>query len=1046
MRGKNFQQNLIKLSNVSSHLKIGIFLFLILILNVSLFVLNANGAQQRTVSGVVTDKLTGDPLPGVNVIVQGTTVGTATDIDGKYTITILDDKAILVFSFLGYVNQAVGVGSQTNISISLVEQVAALDEVVVVGYGTQKKVNLTGSVASMTSEKLAAVPTANVSTLLYGNLPGLIATQRSGQPGNDPVKLSIRGFDQALVVVDGVVGRDFTRLDPNEIESFTILKDAASAAVYGVSGGNGVILVTTKRGNIGKPTINIQTNHGWQHVTRYPRFVNAEEFAILKNEAAINIGNAPVYTAEEIEKFRNGTDPINYPNVDYYHVFVRDYAPQSSTSITVRGGTEKLKYFFLVGGMKQAAMWNTVSGGDQDFTKYNFRSNVDATINKNLDFSVELGGRREDRDNLVQDSYLMASWMQYQWPIYNPRTPDGKIQATNYGLTAYLDRDLTGYIRNNRYTFESSIALNYKIPFIQGLSARLKGSMDLFFENQKHWLKQYGLFTYNATTSISTQTGAREANNLTLTEGRSQAARIQASLAYDRKFADLHNLSALMLYEEYEFIESNFGASRINYVIPIDQIFAGPDLNKSNSGGASDNGRQSLVGRINYDFSGKYLFEYSFRYDGSAKFPPSKRWGYFSGVSAGWRISEESFFKDNISTINNLKLRASYGILGSDNTGNFQFLTGFTYPSGNYVIGGNVVSNGFVSSGTLNPFITWETSKTFNFGMDISLWNQLIEIEADIFNRDRDGLLATRALQLPITFGATLPSENLNSDNTKGFEILMRHNNSIGSVRYNIQANVAFTKSKWTHVEEREFTSQYDTWRNSTESRWKNRYMGLKAIGQFQSVDELNNSPVQDGKQNSTLRPGDIKFEDFNGDGVINLQDHQPLGRGTEPELNYGLGMSLGWKNFMVSMNWQGSANYVVEMQHFLVQPFANAMSTYAYFMDRWHHADPFDPTSEWIPGKYPTTINDGNPNNRQFSSFWLKDASYLRLKSLNISYELKNDFLNRNGIDKILFSLSGQNLITITGLEYMDPETPNGRLSLYPQQKIYDLGISLTF
>lgn len=1046
MKEMNLKQILLRRISNSIYSNIRIFILLIFAITLNEFMLNAVDIQQRTVSGIVTDNNTGDPLPGVNVVVQGTTTGTMTGIDGRYTINVPGENSVLVFSFLGYVNQIITVGSQTNISVSLLEQVAALDEVVVVGYGTQKKVNLTGAVASVSSEKLAVVPTANVSTLLYGNLPGLITTQRSGQPGNDAVNLSIRGFDQALIVVDGVVGRDFTRLDPNEIESFTILKDAASAAVYGVSGGNGVILVTTKKGNLGKPTINIQSNYGWQTVTRYPRFVNSEEFAILKNEAAINIGNAPVYSAEEIEKFRNGSDPLNYPDVDYYHVFVRDYAPQSTSNITVRGGTDRLKYFFLLGGMKQAAMWNTVSGGDQDFTRYNFRSNVDASINDNLDFSVELGGRREDRDNLVQDSYLMASWMQYQWPIYNPRTPDGKIASTNYGLSAYLDRDLTGYIKNNRYTFESAITVNYKIPFVQGLSARLKGSMDLYFEDQKHWLKQYGLFTYNATSGVSTQTGAREANNLTLNEWRSQAARIQASLAYDRRFADVHNVSALLLYEEYEYVASNFGASRINYVIPIDQIFAGPDLNKSNSGGASDNGRQSLVGRVNYDFSGKYLLEYSFRYDGSAKFPPDRRWGYFSGFSAGWRISEESFFKDNLSIFNNLKLRASYGTLGSDNTGNFQFLTGFTYPSGNYVLGGNVVSNGFVSSGTPNLFITWETSKTLNIGVDVSMWKQLLEFEIDIFNRNREGLLATRALQLPSTFGATLPSENLNSDNTKGFEIVVRHNNQISDFRYSVQGNASFTKSKWTHIEQREFTSQYDSWRNNSEDRWKNRYMGLKAIGQFQSVEDLNNSPVQDGKQNSTLRPGDIKFEDFNGDGVINTQDHQPLGRGTMPELNYGLGMNGGWKNFLVSMNWQGSANFVVEMQHFLVQPFANAMNTYAYFMDRWHHADPFDPTSEWIPGRYPTTINDGNPNNRQFSSFWLKNSSYLRLKSMNISYELKSDFLKRNGIERVMFSLSGQNLITITGLEYMDPETPNGRLSLYPQQKVYDLGISLTF
>lgn len=1041
----NLQQTLLKgvCKIISS--KIKLIMFLILAVNFNVLMLNAENLQLRKVTGVVTDNITRGALPGVNVVVQGTTTGTITDIEGKYSLNVPNENSVLVFSFLGYISQSVSVGNQDVVTVSLIEDLTALDEVVVVGYGTQKKVNLTGSIASVNSEKLSVVPTANVSTLLYGNLPGLVTTQRSGQPGNDDVKLSIRGFDNALVVVDGVVGRDFTRFDPNEIESFTILKDAASAAVYGVSGGNGVILVTTKRGIVGKPVLNFQMNYGLQHVTRYPEFVNSEQFAILKNEASMNLGGAPVYTNEEIEKFRMGTDP-NYPNFDYYKLFVKDYSPQTSANLTVRGGSERIKYFFLMGGLKQSAMWKTTSGGEQDFNRFNFRTNVDANISKNFDISVELGGRREDRDNLVQDSYLMSSWMQYQWPIYNPRTPDGKIQATNYGLSAYLDRDLTGYNKEVKYTFESAISLNYKIPFIPGLSAKVKGSQDLLFRDQKNWLKQYGLYTYDATTGVSTQTGAREANNLTLNEWRSQASRIQASLDYIKTFAGKHNVSALLLYEESEYLASNFGASRINYVIPIDQIFAGPDLNKNNTGGAEDNGRQSLVGRLNYDLSGKYLFEYSFRYDGSAKFPPAKRWGFFSGYSAGWRISEERFFKDNLSIINNLKLRASYGALGSDNTGNFQFLTGFTYPSGNYIYGNNVVSNGFVSSGTPNPYITWETSKTLNLGVDISMWKQLIEIEADVFNRNRDGILATRSLQLPSTFGATLPSENLNADNTKGFELVVRHNNQINQIKYSISGNVSFTKSKWTHVEQRQFTSQYDNWRSNAEDRWKNRYFNLLAIGQFQSNDELNNSPVQDGKNNSTLRPGDIKFDDFNKDGVIDGNDYQPIGRGNEPEINYGLGINASWKNFSVNMNWQGAANFVVEMQHFLIQPFANAMNTYSYMMDRWHQADPSDPNSEWIPGKYPTTLNDGNPNNRRFSSFWLKNSAYLRLKSMNLSYELKSEFLKRYGIEGFMISLSGQNLITITGLEYMDPETPNGRLSLYPQQRTYDLGINLTF
>ncbi|HYH56743.1 MAG TPA: SusC/RagA family TonB-linked outer membrane protein, partial [Anseongella sp.] len=539
-----------------------------------------------------------------------------------------------------------------------------------------------------------------------GKLPGLVAVQRSGQPGYDDPSLSIRGFGSALVVVDGVAGRDFSRLDPAEIESITILKDAASAAVYGVSGGNGVILVTTKQGVLGKPVFNYSLDYGLQHVTRYPRFVNSEEYAILKNEASLNLGGGPVYSQEEIEKFRNGTDP-NYPNFDYYDYFVRDYAPQMNQRLTVRGGSENIKYFFLLGGITQESMWE---GGGQDFSKYNFRSNVDAKINDNLSISVDIGANRQIRNNLIQDSYLMASWLQYSWPVFEPKTPDGKIASTNYGLTAYLDRDLTGYIQGKRNIFQGSLSLNYKIPFIEGLSARVKASQDLLFEDSKDWLKKYLTYNWDAATQTSVEAGSRGTDELGLYHTKSQATNIQASFNYVKSFAGLHNVNALLLYEESEYKADNFNAKRINYVVPIDQIFAGPDLGKTNGGGAEDDGRQSWVGRINYNYAERYLFEYSFRYDGSPRFPVDTRWGFFSGISGGWRISEEAFLKDRFSSLDNLKLRLSWGKLGNDNTGKFQYLTGFTYPSTSYILGGEVVTAGMTDTGTPNPFITWEES------------------------------------------------------------------------------------------------------------------------------------------------------------------------------------------------------------------------------------------------------------------------------------------------------------------------------------------------
>lgn len=998
--------------------------------------------QQLTrVDGQVVNE-SGGPMTGVSVAVKNGSTSTFTDEQGKFGLDV-GQQDTLLFTYVGFVPQEVAVLDKTNLDVVMVESQSALDEVVVVGYGTQKKANLTGAVATMDSKQLSVVPAANVSSLIAGNLPGLMAVQRSGEPGNDDVSFNIRGFGSPLIVVDGIVGRNFSRLDPNEIESITVLKDAASTAVYGVSGGNGVVLVTTKKGTVGKPEFNYTFNYGLQHVTNYPRFVTSEEFAILKNEAAVNAGGVPVFSEEEVEKFRNGSDPLNYPNVDYYDLFVRDYTPQVQHNATVRGGSDRIKYFFLLGQTDQVAMWK---GDNQDYRKYNFRSNVDAQITDGLRVSLDLGARTENRNNLVQDAYLMASWMQYQWPIVNPYTPDGKIQNSNYGLIAYLDRDLTGYIRNQVNAIQGNLTIDYQIPFVPGLSAKVTGVRDLYFEDRKQWMQQYGLYTWDPVTETSTQTGARESNTLDMNSLKTVASRIQASLNYSRSFLEDHTVGAMVLYEEMEDISSSLGGTRLNYVVPIDQIFAGPALNQTNRGTASDNGRQSIVGRFNYDYKNKYLLEYSFRYDGSPRFPPGYRWGYFSGYSAGWRISDERFFSRFTSVVDNLKLRASYGQLGNDNTGNFQFLAGYSFPAYSYILGGSSVTNGLVDVGITNPNITWEEINMLNLGVDVSLWNGLLTMEADVFSRWRKNILSKRALQIPSTFGASLPDENLNEDLVRGFEIVLGHNNRINEVAYNISGNISFTRAKFTYVEQGSFNSQYHNWRSNEENRYTNRFNGLKAIGQFRSYDEIKSAPIQDGYSNSTLRPGDIRYDDFNGDGAINAEDYQPIGRGYNPEINFGINMGASWKNLSVSMLWQGSANFSMYQEHYLVQPFANDMSTYAYFMDRWRLSDINDPNSEWIPGKYPATINDGAPNNKMLSSFWLQDASYIRLKSLNITYRITAAAFSKIGVKDLAFTLSGYNLLTFTGMDYMDPESPTGRLSYYPQQKTYNAGVNITF
>lgn len=1005
-----------------------------------------NAVADITLIGKVIDEA-GNPLQGASIQVIGSSAGTVSDDDGVFSITVATENDSLSIGSVGYITQRLRVGKQKNISIVLQADLETkkMNEVVVIGYGTQKRANVTGAISTVGAKQLSVVPAGNTANLLAGQLPGLIAVQRSSEPGNDDPQLSIRGFGDALVVVDGIVGRSFSRLDPNEIETVTILKDAASTAVYGVNGGNGVILVTTKKGTRNKPEFNYSFNYGVQHVTQYPRLVNSAEFAELKNEAAYNIGGTAVYSDEDIQKFRDGSDPLNHPNVDYYNLFIKDYTPQKQHNISVRGGGENVRYFFMVSKFDQEAMWK---GGNQSYGRYNFRSNVEANIGKSLTISVDLGGRTEDRNNLVQDAYLMSSWMQYQWPISNPYTPDGRIQNTNYGLIAYLDRDLTGYVQNRINAYQANVTVDYKVPFVPGLSAKLTGSHDLYFEDRKHWSKEYGIYAWDPATETSTRTGSRESNFLNLSNNKLIKTRLQASLNYARKFADRHNVTGLLLYEEMEDRNNSLTGQRIGYVVPIDQIFAGPALNQTTGGGAGDAGRRSYVGRATYDYLGKYLLEYSFRYDASPLFPEVGRWGYFSGYSAGWRVSDEDFFKNNVKSLDYLKLRASYGVTGYDAiVPQFQYLAGYNYPSGTYVYGGSTVSQGFTDAGIPNPLVTWQQNKITNIGVELGFWNRLLELEIDVFKRYQDGLFGNRATQIPSTFGASLPLENINSDIVKGFEVVVRHTHHINQVNYNVSANVSFSKRRWDHFETRTFTSDYDRWMNDVNGRYTNRAVGfLKAIGQFQNQEEIDNSPIQDGNGNRNLLPGDIKFHDFNGDGVINTQDIQPTGLGTTPEIMYGLNLNLSWKKFNFTMNWQGAANFQVHLQHFLIQPFANDMNTYAYFLDRWRRADPKDPNSEWIPGKYPATRNDGTPNNNTASTFWLKNATYLRLKALNIGYTIDYPWLGKAGIKALNIFVSGQNLLTLSGLDYMDPETPSGRLSVYPLMKTYNAGVSVTF
>ncbi len=1027
--------------------------FLLTLLTCFLLIVTVKSAQAVSISGTVRSLLDNKPLSGVTVQISGSKIATSTDGNGYYSLPAVPPDGTLIFSILGYKSETVQVKDRTTIDVSLEIAIAGLEEVVVVGYGTQKKVNVTGAVSTITAKDLTVVPTANVSTLFYGKLPGLAPNQRSGAPGDDAVALAIRGLGGALVVVDGIQNRNFTRLDPSEIESVTILKDAASASIYGVSGGNGVILVTTKKGIVGKPIFSYTTNFGVQRITQFPEPVDAAGYATLLNESAVNIGGVPTYTQEEVQKFRDGTDP-KYPNFNHYDFWMRDYAPQMQQNISVRGGSDKIKYFFLLGQSTQASIFR---GGNQEYKKYNFRSNVSANITDNLEISVNLGGRTENRDNMVQSPYLMAAWLYYQAPIYNPKHPDGTNASTNFGLSAYLDRDLTGYVKNTQDIIEGSLNIRYKVPFVRGLGVNLLASRDLMFGENKYWEKVFGLYTWNETTKTSTRASTRGVSRLILTSDKQSSMYVNPSLTYERTFGS-HNLKALAAYEVSDRLNTTLSGTRRNYVTTIDQLFAGPDLGKDNAGTMSDAGRESYFGRLNYDFSGKYLLEYNFRTDGSAKFPPTKRWGYFQGLSGAWRISEEKFIKDKFPAIDELKLRGGWGQNGDDGLVNFQYLAGYTYPSGSYIFGGNVLTSGLISNALPNPNITWEVHQSYDLGFDLSLWRGKLTMEAGVFYKTSNGILATRVGSIPSTFGSGLAQENLNSLNSRGVEVAFGHASKVGNVNYMISTNASFARLRNDHLEQRPFNNSYDNWRSNNEGREGSVYWGYKALGQFQSYDEMYSSPIQDARANSTLRPGDIKYEDFNKDGIIDGGDIQPIARGwvtssgpsaifeSPSLLNFGLGINLNWKRFTFDMNWAGAAWAYSQLSYNASAPFKDGRSANAYLLDNWHRADPTDPKSAWIPGKYPSTVVGGAANNVNLTStFWIKDASYLRLKSSTIAYNLQNDFLKKYGIKGLDFTLSGQNLLTISRLKEIDPENKSASASYYPQVMTFNAGFRLT-
>ena len=995
--------------------------------------------QQATITGTVTDA-SGEPLPGVSVMIKGTSRGTSTDANGAYSLTVQDGNEILVFSYIGFATQEQLAGNRRTINVSMSEDTRLIEEVVVVGYGTQRKGILTGSVSAVKSDQLTIAPVANVSNALAGQLPGLVAKYTGGQPGADAAQLRIRGFGSPLVIVDGVE-TSFTNLDASQIESVSILKDGA-ASIYGARAGHGVILVTTKRGLDQKPTISVNSSYTFQGVISMIKPANSGQRAEMERETYLQSGrpeDGVPWSQEDVNKFFAGNDPA-YVNADWFGFVMRPFAPLQNHNISIRGGSDRIKYYGFLGYTDQETMIREKGGSYQ---RYNIQSNIDAKVTKNwtlsIDFSLiydnHLFSRRGMGEGGVfwQDLYGTRPWYPTTLPDPTKLSWGGLDIGSAYAMSNY---ELAGYLNRKNRNIRSGISLEYDFGnYIKGLKAKAYVNYRDDEYYSKDFINPLTFYTYNTTTAEYTEAAIFNSKAwLSEQVRRGNLLTQQFSINYENVFQDDHRVSALLLYESMNFYEHNFSAQRSDFLTPsIEQLYAGSTVGMSNNGSANEMGRVSYVGRLNYGYKDKYLLETIFRADASAKFASDERWGYFPSISVGWVLSQEGFM-ENISGLDQLKIRAGYGKSGNDAVGNFQYLAGYTLSQYDTYIFGNTPEKAMYSTGLANPILTWEKMTIYNAGIDFSLNNRKIYGTGEVFYRKREGIPASRITSLPSTFGATLPQENLNSINDRGFELSLGTIQKMGDLIFDISGNISWSRAKWDYYEEPEYTDPDQKRIDQRTGKWTDVVYGYRYDKLFTNQDEINSLTYNYTAlgDNSALRPGDVRYLDLNDDGSLDWKDQELIGSGTMPHWMYGANVMAKYKNFDLTALFQGAFGYNTSVN-------LNVYESDMKYKLRWTEANN-DPNS-LVPRL------GGAGSNGWTSDYYYKPTSYIRLKTASLGYELPERVLSKIGLTKLRIYLAGTNLFTISSLSKygVDPEAPN-IMRYYPQQRTYSFGLNLSF
>ena len=1023
-------------------------------------------AQTRSVTGTVTDASTGETIIGATVSVDGTPRA-ATNVDGKFTLDLSATNTVSV-AFMGYVTQQVRVGNNSTLTIKLVVDESLLDEVIVTGYTTSRRATLTGAISSITNQDIAVTKNENVVNMLAGKMPGVRISQQSSQPGEFKTRIDIRGMGDPLIVVDGIP-RDqdyFSRMDANEVESISVLKDA-SAAIYGVRSANGVVLVTTKRGasaKTGKVDITYTANFGFQQFLYVPDIVGAVDYMNLKNEQVWSSltnnyrNRRPAnYSDADIADYANGIKTES----NFMDATFDKTAPQSQHNLSVNGKTEKVSYFFNLGYMEQMGNYSSKS---INYDRWNFRSNVDAKITDNLSAQFDVSGVMDEKNSPYGDIWAVykQAWRQRPTiPIYvndDPNYPNYEfIDSENPVIVT--DSKVIGGRTDVQRTFDGAVALEYSVPWVQGLSAKARYTYTFKHRDYTYYTKAYYLYSWDDVNDEYIPHLKRAPSSILRQSQPQYSTLMQLSLKYNRTFNNTHRVSGLLLFEEAYRTWDDHQSFR-ELLVNSRYLSAGEDLRqRASMGSVGEGASRGLVGQFNYDYKGKYIFDGNFRYDASSKFPKESRWGLFAMASAAWRISEESFIKDNFSFIDNLKIRGSYGKLGDDRSaGNYPpIYTGYSIqPNYGYFIGGDLIT-GVEPTAFPNMNLTWFTSKTLNLGLDFDLWNGLFGAQIEYFIRKREGLMGTTGAIVPTVVGVSLPNENINNDQNAGTELVLTHRNRIGELAYNVSAQFSSTRIKRLDWMETAASNSYDFWRNRTANRYTEIWWAAEHGGRFTSYDQIYNHNVPgsigQGANNGAL-PGDYYNVDWNNDGVINGDDNHPIATNNLPLVNYGISIGAVWKGFDLNMNFQGAAKVYTQLGEVLGEPLAFDGGAVTMFMDRWRPvdrmADLWDPTTQWIPGRYPITGHStGNGEIR------IENASYLRLKTLELGYNLPDKWISKVGIAGLRIYFSGYNLLTFTGLKHTDPEHPGGTggntsgsdgVYSYPINKTYNIGASIKF